>query len=32
MILKDLGQEFGYAFQLNDDLSDFVNAEREKNI
>ena len=30
MILKDLGQEFGYAFQLNDDLSDFVNAESGK--
>ena len=29
-ILKDLGQEFGYAFQLNDDLSDFVNAESGK--
>lgn len=30
MVLKDLGQEFGYAFQLNDDLSDFVNAESGK--
>ena len=30
MILKDLGQEFGYAFQLNEDLSDFVNAESGK--
>ena len=30
MTLKDLGQEFGYAFQLNDDLSDFVNAESGK--
>ena len=30
MILKELGQEFGYAFQLNDDLSDFVNAESGK--
>tara|TARA_B000000532_G_C18866239_1_gene406385 strand:+ start:559 stop:1503 length:945 start_codon:yes stop_codon:yes gene_type:complete len=30
MILKDLGQEFGYAFQLNDDLSDFMNAESGK--
>ena len=30
MILKDLGLEFGYAFQLNDDLSDFVNAESGK--
>ena len=30
MILKDLGQEFGYAFQLNDDISDFVNAESGK--
>lgn len=29
-ILKNLGQEFGYAFQLNDDLSDFVNAESGK--
>lgn len=32
MILKDLGQEFGYAFQLNDDLSDFVNAGSGKKI
>ena len=30
LILKNLGQEFGYAFQLNDDLSDFLNIDSGK--
>ena len=29
-VLSDLGQEFGYAFQLNDDLADFYDIDSGK--